>query len=58
MKINIMMKKHDLISVVLRCYHVPCIGQVTFKGGQEASIGYLLLGVYDRRIPGETVLEN
>ncbi len=28
-----MMKKHDLISVVLRCYHVPCIGQVTFKGG-------------------------
>jgi hypothetical protein len=24
------------------------------QGGQEASIGYLLLGVYDRRIPGET----
>jgi hypothetical protein len=30
-----MMKKHDLISVVLRCYHVPCIGQVTFKGGRK-----------------------
>ena len=53
-----MMKKHNLISVVLRCYHVPCIGQVTFKGGQEASFGYLLLGVYYRRIPGSTVLEN
>jgi hypothetical protein len=25
------------------------------QGGQEASIGYLLLGVYDRRIPGSTV---
>ena len=50
-----MMKKHDLISVVLRCYYIPCIGQVTFKGGQEASFGYLLLGVYYRRIPGSTI---
>ncbi len=49
-----MKKKHDLISFVLRCYRVPCIGQVTFKGGQEASFGYLLLGVYYRRIPGDT----
>jgi hypothetical protein len=24
------------------------------QGGQEASIGYLLLGVYYRRIPGST----
>jgi hypothetical protein len=51
-----MMKKHDLISVVLRCYYIPCIGQVTFKGGQEASLGYLLLGVYYIRIPGDTPL--
>ncbi len=30
------------------------------QGGQEASFGYLLLGVYYRRIPGETlhVLSN
>ncbi len=28
------------------------------QGGQEASFGYLLLGVYYRRIPGDTVLEN
>ena len=32
MEINIMKKKLDLISVVLRCYCIPCIGQVTFKG--------------------------
>jgi hypothetical protein len=25
------------------------------QGGQEASIGYLLLGVYYRRIPGSTI---
>jgi hypothetical protein len=30
-----MMKKHDLFSVVLRCYFSPCIGQVTFKGGRK-----------------------
>ncbi len=35
MKINIMKKKLDLISVVLRCYCVLCIGQVTFKGGRK-----------------------
>ena len=35
MKINIMKKKLDLISVVLCCYCVLCIGQVTFKGGRE-----------------------
>ncbi len=28
------------------------------QGGQEASFGDLLLGVYYRRIPGATVLEN
>ena len=50
-----MKKKHDLISVVLRCYRILCIGQVTFKRGQEASFGYLLLGVYYRRIPGSTL---
>jgi len=46
-----MMKKHDLISVVLRCYCVLCID---VQGGQEASFGCLLLGVYYRRIPGAT----
>ncbi len=38
MEINIMMKKHDLISVVLSCYYIPCIGQVTFKGGRELAL--------------------
>ena len=28
------------------------------QGGQEAKRGYLLLGVYHRKIPGETVLVN
>ena len=28
------------------------------QGGQEAKRGYLLLGIYHRRIPGDTVLEN
>jgi hypothetical protein len=28
------------------------------QGGQEASIGCLLLGVYYRRIPGSTILFN
>jgi hypothetical protein len=27
------------------------------QGGQEASFGYLLLGVYYRRIPGSTLTE-
>ncbi len=49
-----MMKNQDLFSVVLRGYFSPCIGQVTSKGGQEAKRGYLLLGVYHRRIPGYT----
>jgi hypothetical protein len=26
------------------------------QGGQEASFGYLLLGVYYRRIPGDTII--
>jgi hypothetical protein len=26
------------------------------QGGQEASFGYLLLGVYNRRIPGDTLV--
>jgi hypothetical protein len=30
-----MKKKLDLISVVLRCYCILCIGQVTFKGGRK-----------------------
>ena len=37
-----------------RFMHLP--GYI--QGGQEASYGYLLLGVYYRRIPGETVLVN
>jgi hypothetical protein len=28
------------------------------QGGQEASLGYLLLGVYYRRIPGDTVFHS
>jgi hypothetical protein len=28
------------------------------QGGQEANIGYLLLGVYYRRIPGETGIKR
>ena len=51
-EINIMKKKLDLISVVLYCSRVLCISQATFKRG------YLLLGVYYRRIPGATVLVN
>jgi hypothetical protein len=36
MKINIMKKKkHDLISVVLYCYRVLYISQVTFMGGRK-----------------------
>jgi hypothetical protein len=41
----------DLFSVVLRSYFSPCIGYV--QGGQEAKCGYLLLGIYYRRIPGD-----
>jgi hypothetical protein len=26
------------------------------QGGQEASFGYLLLGIYYRRIPGDTIV--
>ena len=28
------------------------------QGGQEANCGYLLLGIYYRRIPGDIVLVN
>jgi hypothetical protein len=56
MKINIMKKKHDTnfcCSILFpRSMHQP--GYV--QGGQEASLGYLLLGIYYRRIPGETIL--
>ncbi len=37
-----------------RFMHLP--GYI--QGGQEASYGCLLLGIYHRRIPGATVLVN
>ena len=34
-EINIMKKKHDPISVVLDCFRVPCVRQISSKKGGE-----------------------
>jgi hypothetical protein len=45
-------RPHFCCSMLLpRSMHQP--GYV--QGGQEASFGYLLLGIYYRRIPGDTI---
>ncbi len=46
-------RPHFCCSMLLsRSMHRP--GYV--QGGQEATFGYLLLGIYYRRIPGETIV--
>jgi hypothetical protein len=37
-EINIMKKKHDPISVVLDCFRVPCVRQISSKRGGELII--------------------